>query len=64
MATTRQRRLMSCVVKELKGKALPRGQSRKARFERCVLKVKCEQKMKSPKSKKYTPWAICNAAVK
>lgn len=63
MKTTKRDRLIkTCMIKELKGKPIPRGNSLKARRERCILKVKCQGKI-NPKAKKVNPFAVCNASV-
>jgi len=62
MVTKRQKELNTCMIKMNKGKPLPKGQGIKARKERCILAVKCQNKLGRNK-KKVNPWAICNASV-
>jgi hypothetical protein len=55
--------IRSCMLKHAKSKRIPKGQSYKARLERCILKVKCQNEL-SGRSKKFNPWAVCKASVK
>jgi hypothetical protein len=63
MKTKRQRLLHTCMIKENGGKPLPKGQGLKARRERCVLAVKCQNKQPGRRKRQYNPWAVCNASV-
>ena len=62
--TKREKAIKNCVLDLLDGEPMPKGNGQKAKFERCVLKVKCTNKLAGdPKNKRSNPWAVCHASV-
>lgn len=64
MPTVREKKLNQCVLTEAarKGRTVPRGNGFRERYERCVLRVKCQQKL-DRKAKRVNPWAVCHASL-